>query len=128
MAKRYIDEPGSGVVEKLCSEATSLGISIICFPEIISGLCRLMRERRLKYPQYFLIKQALARDVENASVCNITPNVISECTVILEKTSTRAMDAIHVGCAMEWQAELFVSADIRQIAAAKKFGLKVKKI
>jgi len=36
----------------------------------------------------------------------------------------RAMDALHVACAIQWGAELFVSADERQVAAAKKAGLK----
>jgi predicted nucleic acid-binding protein len=35
------------------------------------------------------------------------------------------MDALHIGCALEWEAELFVSSDKRQILAAKKAGLKV---
>jgi predicted nucleic acid-binding protein len=36
------------------------------------------------------------------------------------------MDALHVACAMQWGAELFVSADARQVAAAKKAGLRTK--
>ena len=52
MAKRFIDEPGSQRVEDLCAEATALGLSVICVPEIISALRRRKRERALTPRQY----------------------------------------------------------------------------
>jgi len=33
------------------------------------------------------------------------------------------MDAIHVACALEWQADLFVTSDRRQFEAARNAGL-----
>jgi predicted nucleic acid-binding protein len=58
-------------------------------------------------------------------ICNITPHVIKKSIELLEKDTLRTMDALHIGCALEWEAELFVSSDKRQILAAKKAGLKV---
>ena len=40
----------------------------------------------------------------------------------------RGMDALHIACAVEWGAELFVSSDKAQLAAAKKAGLSVKTV
>ena len=37
-----------------------------------------------------------------------------------------AADALHVACALHWEAELFVSADKRQADAARKAGLHTK--
>jgi predicted nucleic acid-binding protein len=105
-----------------------LGVSSICLPEIISGLCRLRRDSVLTGHQYELIKEALLKDFEDISVCNIAPTVIGQAIHLLETNTLRTLDAIHIGCALEWQAEVFVSSDLRQISAAKKIGLKVVRV
>jgi predicted nucleic acid-binding protein len=53
----------------------------------------------------------------------ITPSVVSRSVKLLEANVLRAMDSLHVACALEWQAELFVTADRRQLKAAKNAGL-----
>jgi predicted nucleic acid-binding protein len=127
-AKRYIEEPGSEKVEDLCVQATLLGVSSICLPEVISGLCRLSRDSILTKNQYEITKGALLKDFEDITVCNITPAVIGQTIHILETNTLRTMDALHIGCALEWKAEVLVSSDLRQISAAKKMGLKVVKV
>jgi len=127
-AKRYIEEPGSDKVEDLCAQATLLGVSLICLPEVISGLCRLSRDSILTKNQYEVTRRALLKDFEDITVCNITPAVIGQTIHILETNTLRTLDALHIGCALEWKAEVFVSSDLRQISAAKKMGLKVVKV
>ena len=127
-AKRYIEEPGSDKVEDLCVQATLLGVSSICLPEVISGLCRLSRDSILTKNQYEVTKGTLLKDFEDITVCNITPAVIGKTIHILETNTLRTLDALHIGCALEWKAEVFVSSDLRQISAAKKMGLKVVKV
>ncbi len=127
-AKRYIEEPGSEKVEDLCAQATELGVSLICLPEVISGLCRLSRDSILTRNQYEVTKRALLKDFEDITVCNITPAVIGQTIHILETNTFRTLDALHIGCALEWKAEVFVSSDLRQISAGKKIGLKVVKV
>jgi predicted nucleic acid-binding protein len=127
-AKRYIEEPGSERVENLCAQATMLGVSSICLPEIISGLCRLRRNSILTKNQYEVAKEAMLKDFEDITVCNITPDVIGQTIHILETNTLRTLDALHIGCALGWKAEVFVSSDLRQILAAKKTGLKVEKV
>jgi predicted nucleic acid-binding protein len=127
-AKRYIEEPGSEKVEDLCVQATLLGVSSICLPEVISSLCRLSRDSILTKKQYEVTKTALLKDFEDITVCNITPAVIGQTIHILETNALRTLDALHIGCALEWKAEVFVSSDLRQILAAKKIGLKVVKV
>jgi len=127
-AKRYIEEPGSEKVEDLCAQATQLGVSSICLPEVISGLRRLSRDSILTRNQYEVTKRALLKDFEDITVCNITPAVIGQTIHILETNVLRTLDALHIGCALEWEAEVFVSSDLRQISAAKKIGLKVVKV
>jgi predicted nucleic acid-binding protein len=62
-------------------------------------------------------------DVHDAVVIQITPAVISHSVKLLERHVLRAMDALHVACALEWEAALFVTADRRQVTAAQHAGL-----
>ena len=123
-AKRFIEEDGSEDVESLCFRASELGLSVICVPEIVSALNRRLRENLLTRAQYDVAKKQLLVDVRDADIIQLTPSVLAAAVHVLETNPVRAMDALHVACALEWKAELFASADARQLAAAKCAGLK----
>ena len=125
-AKRYVEEIGSQLVDDICLNAKIVSLSVICAPEIISALNRRVREKSLSLQDYFTIKQHLSDDVRDAVIVNLLPEVIVTSTKLLEASPLRAMDALHVACALVWDAELFVSSDKQQITAAKKAGLKIK--
>lgn len=125
-AKRYVEEAGSQAVDTLCMAATELALSIVSIPEIISALNRRVRERTLSPRHYEAAKEHLSEDVRDVVIINLMPSVISTCTAILEASPVRAMDALHVACAVQWGAELFVSADKRQISAARRAGLQTR--
>ncbi len=124
--KRYIEEAGSAAVEALCLAATELAVSIVCIPEVISALSRRVRERDLSRRQYETTKGNMFEDARDMVIVNLTPEVLSTCTTILETSPVRAMDALHVACAIQWEAELFVSADKRQVSAARRAGLQTR--
>lgn len=127
-AKRYIEEKGSQEVDDVCRATTTLALSVLCVPEIVSALTRRVRERRLSRQDYLAAKHRLSEDVADVVVINLTPAVVSMATFLLETNDLRAMDALHVACALEWGAELFVSSDQRQVRAAKKSGLATRYI
>jgi len=127
-AKRYVEETGSDLVEELCEKATELALSVICVPEIISALNRRLREGALSQQQYQEAKVRLSAEVAETTVVNLVPAVIGDATRILEKNPVRAMDALHIACAMRWHADLFVSSDERQLSAAKNVNLIIKKV
>ena len=95
-------------------------------PEVISALNRRLRERVLTPPQYLQAKQRLLDDVRDADIIQLTPSVVGSAIQVLEASPVRAMDALHIACALEWGADLFGSADARQLAAAKRAGLKTR--
>jgi len=125
-AKRYVEEIGSQLVDDICLNAKTVSLSVICAPEIISALNRRVREKSLSLQDYFTIKQHLSDDIRDAVIVNLLPEVIVTSTKLLEASPLRAMDALHVACALVWNAELFVSSDKQQITAAKKAGLKIR--
>jgi len=127
-AKRFVEESGSRQVEALCAQADELGLCVLCVPDIISALNRRLREKGLTPQDYSRAKQRLSQDVRDAVIVNLTPEVIQSGIALLETNPLRTLDALHVACAMAWEADLFASSDHRQIAAAKHAGLKTTQI
>ena len=128
LAKRYVQGPGSDRLEEILSSASSLGISVICVSEIVSALCRRRRERKLSAQEYVKAKRALFEDVEDSSVVSVTSQVVARAVQLLERWPLRSSDALHIASAAEWSADLFVSADERQCAAARAYGLRVEQL
>ena len=126
LAKRYVQDPGSDRVEEILFGASSLGVSMICLSEVISALCRRRRERRLSQQQYLRAKQALFQDLEDSSLIGVTEAVVAHAVELLERWPLRSSDSLQVASAAEWSADLFVSADERQCAAARGYGLQVE--
>ena len=122
-AKRYVQEEGSEDIDLFLQRASDLALCIILAPEIISGLNRRLREGFLSKRDYRKARTQLLEDVHDATVIQLTPSVISHSVKLLENNVLRAMDAFHVACALEWQADLFVTSDKRQLIAAKNAGL-----
>jgi predicted nucleic acid-binding protein len=125
--KRYISEPGSDNV-LACDRATEIGLSGIALPEIISAFCRLRREARVSAAQYRQLKSLLLADIEDAALCDLSPAVLRQTVLSLESNVLRGMNAIHIGSALALQADVFVSADTRQLEAAARAGLRVEAV
>jgi predicted nucleic acid-binding protein len=124
-AKRYIDEHRSDKITVLCQQADSLVVSVICLPELISTLCRLVREKKLSKAAYRKLKSEAIADLADVDICQITSNLLLSVVSLLESHSLRAMDALHVACALAVEPDIFVSADHRQLSAARRAGLKI---
>jgi len=125
-AKRYIQEVGSDELDDLLQNASELALSVILVPELISGLNRRLREGALPARDYRKAKRLLLDDVRDATIIQLTPAVISRSVNLLEGNVLRAMDALHVACALEWKADLFVTSDRRQLDAAINSDLRTE--
>ena len=126
--KRYIHEPGTPEVLAWCDRATEIGLSGIVLAEIISTFCRILRENRINEEQYKILKSQLMADIEDIAICDLTASVQAYTMLALEQNVLRGMDAIHIGSALALQADIFISADKRQLAAAIRAGLKVEAV
>jgi len=122
-AKRYVQEDGSDQLDRLLEKASELAFCVILVPEIVFGLNLRLREQVLTVADYRAVKKQLLDDVRDATVLQLTPSVISHSVKLLESNVLRALDAFHVACALEWQADLFVTSDRRQFMAAENTGL-----
>jgi len=124
--KRYVREPGTDEVMAWCDRATEIGLSGIALAEIVSAFCRLRREGKVDDVQYRHLKTCLLADIEDAAICDLTPAVLAQAIVCLETNVLRGMDAIHIGSAVALKADVFVTADQRQLAAATAAGLRAE--
>ena len=61
-------------------------------------------------------------------VVQLTPEVVRFSLELLEDSPLRTMDALQVASALAWGADLFCSADSRQVAAARRAGLTTRRI
>ena len=122
-AKRFIEESGSQQIDNICQRASEIGLAIICYPEIISALNRRLREDSINKREYKLAKHQLSEELSDIEIINITPEVVALSVSLLENNAMRAMDALHIACAMEWNAGLFVTCDRKQEQAAKNVKL-----
>lgn len=122
-AKRYVREPGSDQLYQILQSATDLALCVILVPEIVSGLNRRMREKFLSAEDYNSAKKQLLNDVRDATILQITPSVVLQSIKLLEKNVLRGMDSLHIACALEWQADLFLTSDTRQFEAAVNSGI-----
>ncbi|MBN1393647.1 MAG: type II toxin-antitoxin system VapC family toxin [Pirellulales bacterium] len=128
LAKRYIEERGTARVAELCAGAEEVVVSVLCAAEMISGMNRLRREGFLSSRKYAALKKELAADLAQAAIAQITPEAVAGAVDILEQTSLRTLDALHVAAAIDKQCDLFVSADAAQCEAAEKLGLTTERI
>ena len=122
--KRYVNEIGSDQLHKMLQSTTELALCVIIVPEITSGLNRRKREGFLSLEDYNLAKKQLLNDVRDATILQITPAVVIQSIKLLESNGLRAMDSLHIACALEWKADQFLTSDKRQFEAASNAGIK----
>ena len=60
--KKFIREQGSKEVDDYCQQASTLGLSIICLPEMMSALNRKVREGNLSEENYYNVKEQIIED------------------------------------------------------------------
>lgn len=126
LAKRYIQEWGSNRLDDILVDASDLAVCIILVPELISGLNRRLREGAINDKEYRKAKTQVLEDVHDATLLQLTPGVIALSVNLLEDHALRAMDALHIACALEWKADLFVTSDKKQFEAAVRSGLRAQ--
>ena len=68
---------------------------------------------------------SLLDELSDVDTCQVTPEILALVVELLESYPLRAMDAFHIAGAKAVDADTFVSADHRQIIAAKGAGLNV---
>jgi len=121
--KNYVNEPGSGRLQELFISSDAVGTCVLGLVEVVSAFCRHEREGRITRKDYRTTKAHLAMDMADMDVVQFTGAVVERAIRLLEGSDLKASDALHIAAAVEWQADRFVSADKKQLEAARGVGL-----
>jgi uncharacterized protein len=123
LLKRYLPEAGRDAVLAWVQRAEPILAAPHCKLELHSAITRLSREAAVPDDLLRLTRDEIDRSFDDVEVLPMTPQLERAAIRSLEAAPVRAMDALHVGAAWLARADLFVTADRRQAAAARAMGL-----
>ncbi|HYF20505.1 MAG TPA: type II toxin-antitoxin system VapC family toxin [Ramlibacter sp.] len=124
--KRYAGEPGVDQVLALHDSADSVVLAPHCHLELVSALTRQWREGAFDDDEYRRLKAVMREDFDAYEVEPLSRPVEDFALAAMVLSPLRALDALHIGAAQAARAQLFVTADRRQAAAAGLVGLKTE--
>jgi len=122
-AKGYLREPGTDRVRELLVSADCVGMCVLGLTELISALCRQVREGKLSKREYRGIRAMVLADISDTDMVQLTGAVVDRSINLLERSALHALDALHIASAMEWEADCFISSDRQQLEVAQQAGL-----
>jgi len=133
VVKRYIDEPGRPQVLHLLRRHACV-ISAVLPVELRSALRRRVSEGSLDKKRVPEILKRLESDRAFWTLVAASSEVLADAETLVAAHPLRALDAIHIASAQLFAARItapkliFVSADVRQIAAAAAVGMTTRQI
>jgi predicted nucleic acid-binding protein len=133
LIKRYVNEPGRREVLQLLRRNDCL-VSAVLPVEVRSTLRRRMAEGTLDESRVPAILKRFAADRAFWTFIEVSREVLAAAETLSGAHPSRALDAIHVASAQLFAARIgspvfiFVSADIRQTAAATALGMTTRHI
>ncbi|MEO6277634.1 type II toxin-antitoxin system VapC family toxin [Roseateles sp.] len=123
LLKRYLPEAGRDAVLAWVQKADAIMVAPHTKLELHSALARLQREAALTADSLRGTGEEIERSFADVEVLPFTPQLERAAVRALYAAPVRAMDALHVGAAWLTRADLFITADRRQAAAARAMGL-----
>jgi uncharacterized protein len=130
IAKWYLNEPSSDMVERFLQEHGPVEISELTVVEMRSLLARRRREGSIDASLEMEIFAAFSEDIRQGFlICRPLPAEWATAAVhlfsVLHKVRIRALDAIHLAIATDLPANILVSSDRVMVEGARTLGLAV---
>lgn len=125
LVKRYVDEPGSGAMDRLLAEHRHAAISRLGFAEILSALNRKRGMKEISGRMLGKLVAAFESDWAKLFVLEIDEELLPVVKKGILEHSLRGADAIHLASAMWLRSALkedvvFACADAKLLAAAQR--------
>ena len=124
LAKRYVLEKGSDTVTEKCEVAGVILLSVLSPIEMASVFSRMHREKKITEKQHIELSKEFEMDLAGATLIKLDDGVIAGAIGCVERRGIATLDAIHIASAEASGCTLFLTADIRQYAAARAGGIK----
>ena len=124
--KTLLADEASPVVRALWDDAEQVVVSLLLYPEVLSGVARARRDRRPLTVSEGDLPRVLHADMDGAQVVAPTFRVVREAGEIAKARSLRGFDAVHLASAKQAGPDVvLVTADKRLAAAADEEGVVV---
>jgi predicted nucleic acid-binding protein len=125
LAKRYVQEPGSGQFEKLfVTRVTEVVVSTLVLPEFGAALARKVRDREIGARSAASALSEFEKDWQGIFLkIPLTAAIAESAAKLVLEHPLRGSDAVHLATAMASKAELFVASDGQLLKASKKEGM-----
>ena len=130
LVKRYVEEPGSDMVQSLLDRGTSIATSKLAYPEIVSALTRKQRSGELTKRFLQAVIDQFEVDWAGMVVVEFHDELLPTVKSLLMKHQLRGADTVHLSSAL-WlkravQSDLsFVASDLDLLKAARAERLDV---
>jgi predicted nucleic acid-binding protein len=127
LVKRYVQEPGSSAIRRLCA-TSEIAVARIVFAEVASALARACREGAFDEVARDRLLDRLNEDVDSFQVVELRRGVIESTRDLVTRHPLRGYDAVQLACALAMQERgrglRFWAADERLVAAARLEGMR----
>lgn len=127
LVKRYVREPGSSQIRRICATA-DVAVARIVYTEVAAALARATREGMLDEPARDVLLDQLGEDLEAFEVVELRRAVVERTRPLAIRHALRGYDAIQLAAALavadRGRALRFWSADTHLTAAARAEGLR----
>jgi uncharacterized protein len=130
LAKLYVPEPESKLLDEFLRGRTDLMISELVITEVMSAVARRRREGVLSAAQAHAIRDAVLSDAGSGCFqrLDLNPSVHRKAEGMLLSTDSvplRTLDALHIALALSGAATRVITFDARMANAAALHGMHV---
>jgi len=130
LAKKYIQEQDSDLVQNWMDDADIVGTALITRAELASTLTRAIQSNRLPALGAQQALKDFRSDWQDYQRILIDENLVARADALACEHNLRGYDAVHLACALVWQEALQMSITLATFdgqlrEAAKNAGLAV---
>lgn len=118
--KKYVEESGSGQLEKLLQDVTNIAVSPVTWVEVNTVVARRLRDKSLTAQQAAWLRLQIQRDFQ--SFDRVVWNEALEKTAVglASQYPLSTLDAIQLASGILSKADVFVTSDRRLFEQAKQ--------
>jgi predicted nucleic acid-binding protein len=111
LVKRYIEEPGSNVVDRYFNEENTVCISPVTQIEMRSVFKRKLLEGSIDQETYQKAIGFWNIDIDHFSINRLNNDLTIKAVSIIDSHGVKTLDAIQIGSAMLSEAEEYITSD-----------------
>ena len=118
--KKYVDESGCEVFEKILSKASEIAVSPVTWIEMNAAISRCLRSNVLTPEKTEWLRTEIKKDFAYFLLVVWNENLENKAVQLIREHALKTMDAIQLASGILSGAETFITSDHQLHRAAKK--------